>query len=83
MAVNLGCNVLTLQEIKLSTKQQMKRMKRKKRPGEAPDDSGDDEAANPADGTPSHPSLNASTQGILSLLDRQFNTLCTLVRTIS
>ena len=31
--VNIGTNALTLVEIKLSSKQQMKRMKRKKKPG--------------------------------------------------
>ena len=48
-AINLGVKPLTLENIKLSTKQQMKRMKRKKRGGgeeedsveEEPDDAGD------------------------------------------
>ena len=41
-AVNLGTNAFTLVEIKLSSKQQMKRMKRKKKAG-AGDGSQDDE----------------------------------------
>lgn len=45
--VNLGLGSLTLVELKLSTKQQMKKLKRKRK-GAAPeeDDSADDENAN-------------------------------------
>ena len=50
VAINLGCNPLTLQEIKLSTKQQIKRLKRKKKPGQDPGDSADDEPNTLAEG---------------------------------
>jgi hypothetical protein len=42
-AMNMGVKSLTLENIKLSTKQQMKRMKRKKRGGGEDEDSADEE----------------------------------------
>lgn len=43
--VNIGTNALTLVEIKLSSKQQMKRLKRKKKGQAEEEDSLDDEPA--------------------------------------
>ena len=47
--VNLGTNALTLVEIKLSSKQQMKRLKRKKKAGNDDGSQDDEPADDPGD----------------------------------
>lgn len=60
--MNLGVKSVTLESIKLSTKQQMKRMKRKKRGGGEEEDSAEDE---PEDaGCPLQPLHVISTEQI-------------------